>query len=93
MQIDRSSIRSGQAVALDGIVIELSGWMIPLEDTPRVDYFLLVADAPCCGGCAPADPLSNIGLIITPVQILPRRSDAIGGKHRRAHLAPSISKK
>jgi membrane dipeptidase len=63
-------MRSGQADALDGILIELSGWMIPLEDTPRVDYFLLVADAPCCGGCAPADPLSSIEVLsASPVQL------------------------
>jgi membrane dipeptidase len=83
MQIDWSSIRSGQADALDGSVIELSGWMIPLEDTPRVDYFLLVADAPCCGGCAPADPLSSIEVLsASPVQ-LQSGSVAIRGRLRR----------
>jgi membrane dipeptidase len=83
MQIDWSSIRSGHADALDGSVIELSGWMIPLEDTPRVDYFLLVANAPCCGGCAPADPLSSIEVLsASPVQ-LHSGPVAIRGRLRR----------
>ena len=60
MQIDWSSIRSRQADALHDVVVELSGWMIPLELESCVDYFLLAADAPCCSGCVPTDPRSSI---------------------------------
>jgi membrane dipeptidase len=61
MTLDWSSIRSGEADALHGAIVELSGWMIPLDATAdKADYFLLAADAPCCGGCLPRDPLSSI---------------------------------
>ena len=61
MTLDWSSIRIGEADALHGAIVELSGWMIPLDATAdKADYFLLAADAPCCGGCLPRDPLSSI---------------------------------
>jgi membrane dipeptidase len=63
MQIGWSSIRSGQADALHDAIVELSGWMIPLESEPCVDYFLLAADTPCCPGCVPTDPRSSIEVI------------------------------
>lgn len=40
MQIDWSSIRSGQAHALHDRVVDLSGWMIPLEPGPLRRLFL-----------------------------------------------------
>ena len=59
--VEWTSIRSGEADALHGAIVELSGWMIPLDPTAdEADYFLLAADAPCCGGCLPRDPLSSI---------------------------------
>ena len=61
MTLDWSSIRSGDADAMQGAIVELCGWMIPLDPTAdKADYFLLAADAPCCGGCLPRDPLSSI---------------------------------
>lgn len=48
MQIDWSRIRSGEADTLHDVAVEISGWMIPLELSSCVDYFLLAADAPCC---------------------------------------------
>jgi membrane dipeptidase len=59
MPLDWSSIRTGEADSLHGTLIELCGWIIPLDPTAdQADYFLLAADAPCCGGCVPRDPLS-----------------------------------
>jgi membrane dipeptidase len=63
MQIGWSSIRSGQADALHDAIVELSGWMIPLESEPCVDYFLLATDTPCCPGCVPTDPRSSIEVL------------------------------
>jgi len=63
MQIDWSSIRSGEADGLHDVVVGMFGWMIPLESEPHVDYFLLAADAPCCPGCVPTDPRSSIEVI------------------------------
>jgi membrane dipeptidase len=61
MNIDWPTIRTGDADALHGATIELSGWMIPLDPLAgSVDYFLLGADEPCCGGCVPRNPLTSI---------------------------------
>jgi membrane dipeptidase len=61
MNIDWLTIRSGDADALHGATIELAGWMIPLDpQAGSVDYFLLSADEPCCGGCVPRNPLTSI---------------------------------
>ena len=61
MPLDWSNIRTGTADLLHDTMIELCGWMIPLDPTgEEADYFVLAADAPCCGGCVPRDPLSCV---------------------------------
>ncbi|MFM0279080.1 membrane dipeptidase [Paraburkholderia sediminicola] len=61
MQIDWSTIKTGDADRLHGMTIDISGWMIPLDpQADAVDYFLLSADEPCCGGCVPRNPLTSI---------------------------------
>ena len=61
MQIDWSTIRAGDADRVHGMTIDISGWMIPLDpQADAVDYFLLSADEPCCGGCVPRNPLTSI---------------------------------
>jgi membrane dipeptidase len=61
MQIDWPSIQSGSADTLHGTTVDISGWMIPLDpQADTVDYFLLSADEPCCGGCVPRNPLTSI---------------------------------
>lgn len=61
MQIDWPIIRSGAADSWHGTNVELTGWMIPLDpQAEAVDYFLLSADEPCCGGCVPRNPLTSV---------------------------------
>ncbi|MFM0505408.1 dipeptidase [Paraburkholderia caffeinilytica] len=61
MQIDWPSIQSGSADTLHGTTADISGWMIPLDpQADTVDYFLLSADEPCCGGCVPRNPLTSL---------------------------------
>ena len=61
MPLDWVSIRTGEADSLHGALIELTGWIIPPDPTAaEADYFVLAADAPCCGGCMPRDPLSCV---------------------------------
>jgi membrane dipeptidase len=61
MQIDWPTIRTGDADTLHGKTTDISGWMIPLDpQADTVDYFLLSADEPCCGGCVPRNPLTSI---------------------------------
>jgi membrane dipeptidase len=61
MPLDWSNIRTGEADSLHGATIELCGWVIPFDPTAdEAVYFVLAADAPCCGGCVPRDPLSCV---------------------------------
>ena len=83
MQIDWSSIRSGQADALHDAVVEMSGWMIPLGLEPCVDYFLLAKDAPCSPGCAPTDPRSSIEVIGVSLMQVQDGPVTIRGRLRR----------
>ncbi|MBN3753744.1 peptidase M19 [Paraburkholderia sp. Tr-20389] len=51
-----AGIRTDFAMAFEGSQVEITGWMIPLDQTASaVDYFLLAAQEPCCGGCVPRD--------------------------------------
>jgi membrane dipeptidase len=61
---DWADIRSDAAVVLHASTVEINGWMIPLDPAAQaVDYFLLVAEQPCCGGCVPRDPLASVEVI------------------------------
>jgi membrane dipeptidase len=61
LPVDWAAIRSDTAAALHTSIVEVTGWMIPLDPAAgAVDYFLLAADEPCCGGCVPRDPLTCI---------------------------------
>lgn len=56
-----AAIRTDSATLFEASVVEISGWMIPLDQTSvHADYFLLSADEPCCSGCVPRDPSSCI---------------------------------
>jgi membrane dipeptidase len=61
-----AAIRDDRRDALHGSIVEIGGWMIPLDPAAAsADYFLLSANEPCCGGCVPRDPLSCIEVICT----------------------------
>jgi membrane dipeptidase len=58
-QIEWAAIRDDSAAMRHATIVELTGWMIPLDpQSTHADYFLLAAVEPCCGGCVPRDPLS-----------------------------------
>jgi membrane dipeptidase len=58
MLVNWASVRTDEAAVLHGATVEISGWMTSLDPCAEtIDYFLLTADAPCCGGCVLADPL------------------------------------
>ncbi|MFM0291240.1 dipeptidase [Paraburkholderia megapolitana] len=81
MPPDWQALGSGAADAFDGATIELSGWMLPLDVATEADYFLLTRDAPCCGGCVPADPRACVEVFAT--QLVPVRAQAVA---IRGHL-------
>jgi membrane dipeptidase len=84
MPLDWSSIRTGEADSLHGTMIELCGWMIPLDPTAdKADYFVLAADAPCCGGCLPRDPLSCVEVFATVPCASQERAVTLRGRLQR----------
>lgn len=61
MTLDWPTIRDGNADTLHDTTVDITGWMIPLDpQAESVDYFLLCADEPCCGGCVPRNPAASI---------------------------------
>lgn len=61
MTIDWSLIETRAADALHDTIVEIEGWAMPLDPTAQsADYFLLAADAPCCGGCMPRNPATSM---------------------------------
>lgn len=95
MLIDWLSIREGNADRLDGSIVDISGWMNPLDPHAwHVDYFLLSADEPCCGGCMPRNPLTSIevfmaapvapqaGMLTLRGRLLRLVDDAAGWRYR-----------
>lgn len=61
MQVKWATVRTDEAAILHGATVEISGWMTSIDPSAdAVDYFLLTADAPCCGGCIQANPLACI---------------------------------
>ena len=88
MQIDWITIRTDEAAALHDTTIDISGWLTPLDPSVgHADYFLLAADAPCCGGCMTADPLSSIEVITaSPVERSAWRGEAIRLRGRLLQL-------
>ncbi|PVX81341.1 dipeptidase [Paraburkholderia unamae] len=68
-----SAIRDDSANALHDTLVEIDGWMIPLDPaSTSADYFLLAADEPCCGGCVPRNPFSCIE-VVTRAPLVPER--------------------
>jgi len=81
MQIDWTTIRNGNADALDGATVELGGWMIPLDpEAQAADYFLLATEPPCCGGCVPRDPLACVEVYAAGPLALPAQAVGLRGR-------------
>jgi membrane dipeptidase len=60
MQIGWHELGSKRADAADGETIELHGFPVAFHPSSRATRFLLVADAPCCAGCVPGDPVAMV---------------------------------
>jgi membrane dipeptidase len=62
---DRVRIRwtdfaSGRADALDGVEVEIVGWMAALERAEAHAYFLVTPEPICCLSCLPTDPMACV---------------------------------
>ena len=58
--LDWAEIVTAAADRLDGLEVEVTGFMAPPEPDAAHDYFLLLAEPMCCIGCWPADPLAAV---------------------------------
>jgi membrane dipeptidase len=65
MRIAWSDIASRSADGLDGRDVVVDGFACPVEPGARV--FALLAEAPCCAGCLPRDPLKRIEVHARPL--------------------------
>ncbi|WP_256731196.1 hypothetical protein [Ralstonia pickettii] len=64
MLIDWSLIATREADALHDTIVDMEGWAMPLDAAAEsADYFLLSADAPCCGGCVSRNPAASIEVL------------------------------
>lgn len=64
MLIDWSFIATREADALHDTIVDMEGWAMPLDAAAEsADYFLLSADAPCCGGCVSRNPAASIEVL------------------------------
>lgn len=64
MLIDWSLIATREADTLHDTFVDMEGWAMPLDAAARsADYFLLSAEAPCCGGCVPRNPATSIEVL------------------------------
>lgn len=85
MPIDWTLIETHGADALHGTLVEMEGWAVPLDAAAQsADYFLLGADAPCCGGCVPRNPATSIEVFAA--QPLPMSHEAIRLRGRLLRL-------
>src|SRR5689334_13606186 len=46
-------------------VVELTGWPMAGLDVANANYFLLMAEANCCAGCVPNNPLAVVEVFAT----------------------------
>lgn len=85
MNIDWPMIRTGDTDTLHDTIVDMSGWMIPLDpQAERADYFLLSAEEPCCGGCVPRNPLTSVEVLAAaPVAL---QADAVRLRGRLVRL-------
>ncbi|MBI3707751.1 MAG: membrane dipeptidase [Proteobacteria bacterium] len=56
MLVDWRDMATGAADGLDGDMVEIVGWLVPVEAADEHHYFLLTPEPMCCGGCLPSDP-------------------------------------
>ena len=89
-QIDWTTIRTGAADALHDTLVEVTGWMMPLDPAEKTaDYALLTAEAPCCGGCVPRDPLACIEVYLAAPLARQERAVCLRGRLLRLRDDPA----
>ena len=61
--IEWGAVARAAADAHDGSLVELVGYMAPVEPAENHSHFLLLSEPPCCIGCWPGDPLAAVEVI------------------------------
>ena len=85
-----AEIRSDSAVTRHSTMVELVGWMVPLDPgLEAVDYFVLAAGEPCCGSCPPCDPLTSVEVFASGNLALHAGPVRLRGRLVRLHDDPS----
>ncbi|MDR3438848.1 membrane dipeptidase [Telmatospirillum sp.] len=73
-----------EARPLDGQVVTIDGWMMPFDaesdDGTPSDYFLIVPEPACCGGCAASDPFGCIEAFAAAPLVRPLHPTRFSGR-------------
>jgi membrane dipeptidase len=80
MRIDWSSLGTAAADVLDGVPVEITGWMVPIEIAAEHSYFMLVPEEICCFGCLPSDPLAAVEIFAAAPIALGARAVRLAGR-------------
>src|SRR5438552_16954611 len=76
-------LANGRADSLDGVDVEVGGWIAPIDIAERHDYFLLVAEPLCCLGCLPNDPTACVEVFAAEAIAPSSRPVRLAGSWRR----------
>src|SRR5260370_40677838 len=81
--VDWPDLANGRADLLDGMDVEISGWIAPIDIAEHHDYFLLVPEPVCCLGCLPNNPFACVEVFAAgAIASQPRLVRLVGGWRR-----------
>ncbi len=70
MRLRWYDLGSPRADRAHGKSVEIIGWPVAALGTTQADYFLLMAEANCCAGCVPNNPLAVVEVLASdPVEL------------------------
>jgi membrane dipeptidase len=89
MPIDWTEIAATAADALDGQIVEITGWPATAETAATARYLLMTPEPACCAGCLPSNPLACVEVFAS--KPLPTRSGplTLRGRWRRLLADPN----
>jgi membrane dipeptidase len=79
MKLRWTDLGTARADRAHGRTVEVTGWPTAALGTTRADYFLLMAEANCCAGCVPNNPLAVIEVFATEALDLGDGALRLGG--------------
>lgn len=60
MRLRWRDLGTPRADGAHGMAVDITGWPVAAWGVSRADHFLLMAEANCCAGCVPSNPLAVV---------------------------------